>query len=79
MTLGCRSKAKLAQEAHEAIRPTNPGTRPQDLEASADHLRLYDLILRRTLASEMHKSITRQVRPYAMRSCSSHCEILLAL
>ncbi|KAK9822969.1 hypothetical protein WJX74_010021 [Apatococcus lobatus] len=56
-----KSKAKVAQEAHEAIRPTNPGTRPDDLKASADHLRLYDLILRRTLASEMHRSRTRQL------------------
>ena len=64
----CRSKAKVAQEAHEAIRPTKPETLPRDLETSAAHQRLYDLILRRTLASEMHKSRTRQVWPACLTS-----------
>ncbi len=46
-----KSKSKNAQEAHEAIRPANPGK----LKAgnNEDQKRLYDLIWRRSLASQM--------------------------
>ncbi|MFM8542542.1 MAG: type I DNA topoisomerase [Chakrabartia sp.] len=44
------AKAKNAQEAHEAIRPTDFG---KDRAASGDHARLYDLIFKRALASQM--------------------------
>jgi len=44
------SKAKNAQEAHEAIRPTD-FSRPR--AASGDHARLYELIYNRALASQM--------------------------
>jgi DNA topoisomerase-1 len=44
------SKAKNAQEAHEAIRPTDFG---RDRAGSGDHGRLYDLIWKRALASQM--------------------------
>jgi DNA topoisomerase I len=44
------SKAKNAQEAHEAIRPTEFG---RDRAGSGDHARLYDLIWKRALASQM--------------------------
>ena len=44
------SKAKNAQEAHEAIRPTDFG---KDRTGSGDHARLYDLIWKRALASQM--------------------------
>ena len=44
------SKAKNAQEAHEAIRPTD-FSRPN--AASSDHGRLYELIYNRALASQM--------------------------
>ncbi|MGV3649897.1 MAG: DNA topoisomerase, partial [Devosia sp.] len=49
-----QSKAKNAQEAHEAIRPTDMFRHPdasRDLEA--DQQKLYGLIWRRTLASQM--------------------------
>src|SRR5687768_5865272 len=50
-------KVKNAQEAHEAIRPAGDSFRtPKQLEGerlSADELRLYDLIWKRTLASQM--------------------------
>jgi DNA topoisomerase I len=50
-----RSPAKNAQEAHEAIRPTDLARRPADVERhlDADQRRLYDLIWRRTIASQM--------------------------
>ncbi|HEX6375112.1 MAG TPA: type I DNA topoisomerase [Allosphingosinicella sp.] len=44
------TKAKNAQEAHEAIRPTDFG---RDRAGSGDHGRLYDLIFKRALASQM--------------------------
>jgi DNA topoisomerase-1 len=44
------SKAKNAQEAHEAIRPTDFS---KDRAGSGDHARLYDLIWKRALASQM--------------------------
>jgi DNA topoisomerase-1 len=45
-----QSKIKNAQEAHEAIRPTD-FDRPR--AATADHARLYELIYNRALASQM--------------------------
>ncbi len=45
------TKSKGAQEAHEAIRPTNMSTR--SISTNADQERLYDLIWKRTLASQM--------------------------
>ena len=45
------SKSKGAQEAHEAIRPTNLATATVD--ASREEQRLYELIYKRTLASQM--------------------------
>ncbi|MEY2927397.1 MAG: hypothetical protein RL367_1874, partial [Pseudomonadota bacterium] len=45
-----QTKAKNAQEAHEAIRPTDFS---RDKAGSGDHARLYDLIFKRALASQM--------------------------
>jgi len=49
------SKAKNAQEAHEAIRPTDFGRDPGSGKGvgSGDHARLYDLVWKRALASQM--------------------------
>ncbi|WP_299050113.1 type I DNA topoisomerase [uncultured Polaribacter sp.] len=46
-----KSKAKGAQEAHEAIRPTN--MKMHGIDTEYDQNRLYDLIWKRTLASQM--------------------------
>ena len=53
-----KSKAKNAQEAHEAIRPTDPRRLPADLKSAltSDEMRLYDLIWKRTLASQMESA-----------------------
>ena len=45
------TKAKGAQEAHEAIRPTYMNQ--QDVQGTAQEKRLYDLIWKRTIASQM--------------------------
>ncbi|MGV8955207.1 MAG: type I DNA topoisomerase [Cypionkella sp.] len=49
-----KNKAKNAQEAHECIRPTDMAAGPDDLRlAEADQRKLYDLIWKRTIASQM--------------------------
>jgi DNA topoisomerase-1 len=52
------SKAKNAQEAHEAIRPTDLSRRPASLKARLDNdqARLYELIWMRTVASQMESA-----------------------
>ena len=59
-----KSKAKNAQEAHEAIRPTDPTRTPQMVRGKIDddQWRLYDLIWKRTLASQMENAILDQVK-----------------
>ncbi|MBI2422594.1 MAG: type I DNA topoisomerase [Candidatus Hydrogenedentes bacterium] len=49
------TKSKMAQEAHEAIRPTHLSRPPREVAAyvSKDELRLYALIWNRTMASQM--------------------------
>ena len=58
-----RSPAKNAQEAHEAIRPTDLARKPADVEAylDRDQRRLYELIWKRTLASQMASALLEQV------------------
>ncbi len=50
-----QTKAKNAQEAHEAIRPTNVALLPDDLKSylSEEQLKLYRLIWQRTVACQM--------------------------
>lgn len=50
-----KTKTRNAQEAHEAIRPTEVSRRPSDLERylDKDQLALYELIWKRTIASQM--------------------------
>src|SRR6476619_6778663 len=49
------TKVKNAQEAHEAIRPSNFQSTPTSLEGTLDRddLRVYELIWKRTMASQM--------------------------
>lgn len=50
------TKAKNAQEAHEAIRPTDMFRHPDTLRGDPDKHRLYELIWKRTLASQMRSA-----------------------
>ncbi len=53
-----RTKARNAQEAHEAIRPTDFGRTPKDMarHLEKDEARLYDIIWKRALASQMESA-----------------------
>ncbi|MDD5222282.1 MAG: DNA topoisomerase, partial [Patescibacteria group bacterium] len=54
-----KTKSKVAQEAHEAIRPTSCYREPEKIKEylTPDQFKLYDLIWRRTLASQMSTTI----------------------
>ena len=59
-----QTKVKNAQEAHEAIRPAgNPFPLPESLRnlLSPDEFRLYDLIWKRTVASQMADAKARRI------------------
>jgi len=51
------SKSRLAQEAHEAIRPTNIAATPESLKLDKDVFRVYDLIWRRFVASQLPPAV----------------------
>ena len=53
-----QTKAKNAQEAHEAIRPTDLSRRPAEMRRrlDTDQARLYELIWTRTIASQMESA-----------------------
>jgi len=51
-----KAKAKNAQEAHEAIRPTNIARAPDSLRLEPDLQRLYELIWKRMVASQMESA-----------------------
>jgi DNA topoisomerase I len=68
-----------AQEAHEAIRPTDPTRRPEDVRGhlTDDQLRLYELIWRRFVASRMaaarYAGTTAEIAagPFGLRATGS--------
>ena len=59
-----RTKAKRAQEAHEAIRPTSAIREPDSLRSilNRDQLRLYTLIWQRFVACQMADAVIDQTR-----------------
>jgi DNA topoisomerase I len=66
------TKSKSAQEAHEAIRPTDLARRPQDVRRYLDdeQARLYELIWKRTIACQM--------RPAEIERTSVEIEVAVA-
>ncbi len=58
-----KSKAKNAQEAHEAIRPTSSARTPAMMKSILPNQewRLYDLIWKRTVASQMESAVLDQM------------------
>ncbi|MGE5944240.1 MAG: type I DNA topoisomerase, partial [Flavobacteriales bacterium] len=67
-------KSKGAQEAHEAIRPTDFATHSVDIDR--DQARLYDLIWKRAIASQMSEAELE--RTNVKISASTHKEIFTA-
>ncbi|MBI2669780.1 MAG: type I DNA topoisomerase [Candidatus Yanofskybacteria bacterium] len=56
------TKSKGAQEAHEAIRPTDLTQKPEMLKGGVDarQFKLYDIIWKRTVASQMQQAVFDQ-------------------
>jgi DNA topoisomerase I len=56
---GGKTAAKNAQDAHEAVRPTDPTRRPEDIRRylSPDQFKLYQLIWQRFMASQMAPAV----------------------
>jgi DNA topoisomerase-1 len=59
-----KTNKKGAQEAHEAIRPTDPAVKPESVRSDLEPRlwKLYDLIWRRTIASQMPNAQVNQIR-----------------
>lgn len=57
--IGYKTKSKNAQEAHEAIRPTDINRTPSSLKSSLsnEQYKLYEIIWKRTLACQMTSAI----------------------
>ncbi len=59
-----KSKSKNAQEAHEAIRPTNVNLQAADIRQqegfNRDHIRLYELIWKRFISCQMSEGLIDQ-------------------
>lgn len=77
------SKAKngvQAQEAHEAIRPTDIRLLPQSVKLESSELKLYDLIWRRFLASQMSdaKTTVKTVLIEAEKPALAHSYVFTA-
>jgi len=56
-----KTKSKNAQEAHEAIRPTDVTRTARDLPLSDEEAKLYELIWKRMVASQMESAIFDQL------------------
>ncbi|MFZ1812998.1 MAG: type I DNA topoisomerase [Rhizobiaceae bacterium] len=68
------TKAKNAQEAHEAIRPTDIARGPKEVSQylDADQMKLYELVWKRTMASQMESAeIERTTVDIAAKNGSS--------
>lgn len=74
-----KTKAKNAQEAHEAIRPTSAARAPDQMKKylNGDQYKLYNLIWKRTMASQMVSatidtlSIDMSAKDHTLRSTGS--------
>jgi DNA topoisomerase-1 len=57
-----KTKSKLAQEAHEAIRPSHPEIHPSEIKDKVENklYKLYDLIWKRFIASQMAEAAIKR-------------------
>ncbi len=67
-----KTKAKNAQEAHEAIRPTDLSKRPGQAGLVGEESDLYDLIWKRMVASQMEMAVYDQVAVEARDVSKKH-------
>ncbi len=77
-----RTRARGAQEAHEAIRPAGDIFRTPDSLRGAlrpDELRLYDLIWKRTVASQMQNARGRRTNARLLADTGEHGEAVFAV
>lgn len=56
-----KTKSKVAQEAHEAIRPTKINIKKDKINLGNDHKKLYELIWNRFLASQIADAVYDQI------------------
>jgi DNA topoisomerase-1 len=72
-----KSKAKGAQEAHEAIRPVNMELKPNDVKPYLDakQFRLYELIWKRTMATQMATAIMGNTTYKIEAGINKECEL----
>jgi len=74
------SKVKSAQEAHEAIRPAGDQFKtPAQSGLSGDELRLYDLVWKRTVASQMKDATGESVSVRVLGAADAHEPILVGM
>ena len=74
-----KTKTKNAQEAHEAIRPTDLSRRPGNTGLAGEEAELYELVWKRMMASQMEMAVYDQVsaelrdasRKHALRATGS--------
>ena len=61
-----KEKSKFVQQGHEAVTPTNFETKPEKIKniLSDNQFKLYDLIWKRTVASQMEQSINLETSYY---------------
>ncbi len=52
-----KTKSKSAQEAHEAIRPTNPSVLAESIPLEERHKKLYDIVWKRFIASQLPSAV----------------------
>jgi len=57
-----KTKSKVAQEAHEAVRPTNVNRQIEEKKAGRDEQKLYRLIWQRAVASQIKAAIWDQAK-----------------
>jgi len=74
------ASSRKAQEAHEAIRPTDANRRPEDIKpfVSADQFKLYDQIWRRFVACQMQSATWSITEALVTASANQHAGIFKA-
>ena len=75
-----KTRAKGAQEAHEAIRPTSANRRPSGLKSqlNASQMKLYNLIWQRFIASQMKAAVYDTLKVEVIAKTPAHEYLLRA-